>query len=47
MRRRSVLNKLYIVGIGPGNYENMTLRAQQVLAETDIIIGYTVYVNLV
>lgn len=47
MRRRSVLNKLYIVGIGPGNYENMTLRAQQVLAESDIIIGYTVYVNLV
>ena len=47
MRRRSVLNNLYIVGIGPGNYENMTLRAQQVLAESDIIIGYTVYVNLV
>ena len=41
------MHKLYIVGIGPGNYENMTLRAQQVLAESDIIIGYTVYVDLV
>ncbi len=47
MRRRSVLNKLYIVGIGPGNYENMTVRADQVLKESDIIIGYTVYVDLV
>ncbi len=41
------MRKLYIVGIGPGNYENMTLRAQQVLEESEIIIGYTVYVDLV
>ena len=41
------MQKLYIVGIGPGNFENMTLRAQQVLEESEIIIGYTVYVDLV
>ena len=41
------MGKLYIVGIGPGNFENMTVRAQQALDASEIIIGYTVYVDLV
>ena len=36
-----------MVGIGPGEYEQMTIRAERVLRECDIIIGYTVYVDLV
>lgn len=47
MRGRFALGKLYVVGIGPGSYENMTQRAQQALADCDVIVGYTVYVNLV
>ncbi|MBQ5441411.1 MAG: precorrin-3B C(17)-methyltransferase [Firmicutes bacterium] len=39
--------KLYVVGIGPGNYENMTIRADRALQESDVIIGYNVYVDLV
>ena len=39
--------KLYIVGIGPGNYENMTVRADRALRECDVIVGYSVYVDLV
>ena len=39
--------KIYVVGIGPGSYENMTQRAQQALAECDVIVGYTVYIDLV
>ena len=39
--------KLYVVGIGPGSYENMTMRAQQALAGCDVIVGYNVYVDLV
>jgi len=35
------------VGIGPGSYENMTQRAQQALAACDVIVGYTVYIDLV
>lgn len=35
------------MGIGPGEYEQMTIRAERVLRECDIIIGYTVYVDLV
>ncbi|MBE5828259.1 MAG: precorrin-3B C(17)-methyltransferase [Butyrivibrio sp.] len=39
--------KLYVVGIGPGSYENMTVRAVNALKECDVIAGYTVYCDLV
>ncbi len=38
--------KLYVVGIGPGSYEDMTIRAVNALKESEIIVGYTVYVDL-
>lgn len=41
------MKKLYVVGIGPGDYESMTLRAERILRECDVIAGYTVYVGLV
>lgn len=41
------MNKLYVVGIGPGEYEQMTVRAINALKGSDTIIGYTVYVDLV
>ena len=41
------MSKLIVVGIGPGDYENMTIRADRVLQNCDVIIGYTVYVDLV
>ncbi len=41
------MGKLYVVGIGPGNYENLTLLADRVLRESDVIVGYHVYVDLV
>lgn len=40
-------NKIYVVGIGPGAYEEMTIKAVKALEESDVIIGYTVYVDLV
>ena len=39
--------KLYVVGIGPGNYENMTIRADRALQNCEMIVGYHVYVDLV
>lgn len=39
--------KLTVVGIGPGNEENMTLRACRALEEAQVIVGYQVYVNLI
>ena len=41
------MNKLYVVGIGPGAYEKMTIEAAEALKKSDVIIGYTVYVDLV
>lgn len=41
------MNKLYVVGIGPGEYEQMTIKAANALKSSDVIIGYTVYVDLV
>lgn len=41
------MNKLYVVGIGPGEYEQMTIKAAETLKVSDVIIGYTVYVDLV
>lgn len=42
-----VLSKLYVVGIGPGEYEQMTIKAARALEESKVIIGYTVYVDLI
>ena len=39
--------KLYVIGIGPGAREQMTVRADRILRESQVIIGYTVYVDLV
>lgn len=41
------MSKLYVVGIGPGSYEEMTLRAVRTLEQCQVIVGYTVYVDLV
>ena len=41
------MSKIYVVGIGPGEYEQMTLKAIHALENSDVIIGYTVYVDLV
>lgn len=41
------MGKVIVIGIGPGNYENMTIRADRALQQCDAIIGYHVYVDLV
>lgn len=41
------MKKLYVVGIGAGNYNGMTIGAVRVLEKADIIVGYTVYCELI
>lgn len=41
------MNKIYVIGIGPGEYEQMTVKAIRAMEKSDVIIGYTVYVDLV
>lgn len=41
------MNKIYVVGIGPGKAQFMTAQARQALEEAEVLCGYTVYVDLV
>ena len=41
------MGKVIVVGIGPGGYEDMTIRADEALRACDAIVGYPVYVELV
>lgn len=39
-------HNIYIVGMGPGKEEMMTSEAIQALEQSDVIIGYSVYIKL-
>jgi cobalt-factor III methyltransferase len=39
--------KLLVIGFGPGSFEHMTKRAQEAIQESDCIIGYKTYVELI
>ena len=39
--------KLYVIGIGPGGADQMTPRALTAIQNSDIIAGYTTYIDLV
>jgi len=41
------MGKIYVIGIGPGNKENMTFRAYKAMEDSDIIVGHKTYINLV
>ena len=40
-------NQLFVVGIGPGNPENLTRRALGVLNTVDVVVGYGTYIELI
>lgn len=40
------MNQIYVVGMGPGGADQMTVQAGKVLESCDTIVGYTVYVDL-
>jgi cobalt-precorrin 5A hydrolase / precorrin-3B C17-methyltransferase len=39
--------KLFVVGTGPGDPAQMTLRAREVLDQSDVVVGYGTYIDLV
>ncbi|MDQ0150389.1 precorrin-3B C(17)-methyltransferase [Eubacterium multiforme] len=41
------MGKLYVVGIGPGGLEHMTMKARDTILNCDIIVGYTKYIEMV
>ncbi|MDD7430144.1 MAG: precorrin-3B C(17)-methyltransferase [Oscillospiraceae bacterium] len=40
------MSRLYIVGFGAGNYEGMTIAAERAISESSLVVGYTVYAEL-
>lgn len=38
---------LYIVGFGPGHHEGMTIEAENAIKESSLVVGYTVYSELI
>lgn len=38
--------RLAVVGIGPGDPDQMSLRAYRIIKEADVIVGYKTYLNL-
>ena len=45
-REESVKKQIYVIGMGPGKEEMMTAEAVAALEKSDVIIGYTVYLEL-
>ncbi|WP_315116148.1 precorrin-3B C(17)-methyltransferase [uncultured Clostridium sp.] len=41
------MGKLYVVGIGPGGLGHMTARAKEVIEESEVIVGYTKYIDFI
>ncbi len=41
------MSELYAVGLGPGRFEGMTGDALTALRASDVIVGYTVYIDLI
>lgn len=48
MREKKKMNnkKLWVVGIGPGSADEMTVKAQKTIQKCRVIAGYTVYCDL-
>lgn len=41
------MSKIYVIGMGPGNSEDMTPRAKAAIESADMVIGYSTYVELI
>ncbi len=41
------MGKLRVIGIGPGSIENMSLRALKAIEESDVIVGYNKYIDMI
>lgn len=44
---KGVFMKVYVVGLGPGGVLEVTFRALKAIDESDVLIGYSVYIDLI
>ncbi len=41
------MGKLYVIGIGPGGIEHMTMKARKAIDESEVIVGYVKYIDMI
>jgi len=41
------MGKLYVIGMGPGGLEHMTLKATRAIEESEVIVGYHKYIEFI
>lgn len=41
------MKKIFVVGLGPGGFDQMTPRAIQAIKKSDVVTGYTYYIDLI
>lgn len=41
------MKKLYVIGIGPGGLEHMSIKAKEAILESEIIVGYNKYLDMI
>lgn len=41
------MKKLYVIGIGPGGLDHLTIKAKKAIEESEIIVGYTKYIDMI
>ena len=41
------MGKLYVIGIGPGGLEHMTLKAKEAIEKCNIVVGYNKYIDMI
>ncbi|SHK14971.1 cobalt-precorrin 3 C17-methyltransferase [Hathewaya proteolytica DSM 3090] len=41
------MKKLYVIGIGPGGMDYMTIKAQKAIDDSDIVVGYSRYIDMI
>jgi adenosylcobyric acid synthase len=47
LKKRVLMSKLYVVGIGPGSLDQMTPVAREAIAEAQVVAGYSTYLDLI
>ena len=45
--RSATRGKLFLVGIGPGDAEQMTLKAREAINSSEVVVGYRSYIKLI
>ena len=41
------MGKIFVIGIGPGSIDEMSIRARTAVENSEVIVGYKTYIDLI